>query len=60
MILKINCEYNDDGAWCTNKKVRRSLFGLGSRCCSEYNDKKCDKKITISKSTSPPPNVNRI
>ncbi len=31
-----NCVYNDNGAWCTNKSVKRSLFGIGARCCIAY------------------------
>lgn len=41
MVIKVNCKYNDDGAWCINKEIKRSLFGIGTRCCSEFNDKKC-------------------
>lgn len=41
MVIKVNCKYNDQGAWCTNKNVKRSLFGLGARCCSEREGKEC-------------------
>ena len=44
MIIKVNCKYNDKGAWCTNKNIKRSLFGIGARCCSEYNNISCDLK----------------
>lgn len=44
MQKKINCKYNDQGAWCNNKNIKRSLFGIGARCCSEFNDEKCDLK----------------
>ena len=37
VFLNINCIHNNDGAWCNNKKVKRSLFGIGARCCSEYS-----------------------
>lgn len=36
MPIKINCTDNDEGAWCKNKNIPRSLFGLGARCCVEY------------------------
>ena len=36
MLTRINCIYNDDGGWCKNKKIRRSLFGIGARCCAIY------------------------
>lgn len=42
---KINCEYNDKSAWCTNKNIKRSLFGLGARICLEHNDKECLLKV---------------
>jgi len=34
-MIRINCIYNDQGFWCTNKQIKRSLFGLGSRMCIE-------------------------
>lgn len=34
--VNINCIYNDRGAWCKNKKVKRCLFGIGARECIEY------------------------
>ncbi len=56
MQRKINCKYNDRGAWCTNKKIKRSLFGLGTRLCSEYNfDKICKLKEPILKGKPPTP-----
>ncbi len=36
MGININCTHNDQGAWCKNLEVKRSLFGLGARCCVEY------------------------
>ena len=44
MMIKINCKHNNQGVWCNNKDVDRSLFGLGARCCSEFNDKDCGLK----------------
>lgn len=52
MAIRINCVYNDNGAWCKNKNVKRSLFGLGSRCCINYpyeNKKHCKFKKTYEK-----------
>ena len=40
MMRKINCKWNNQGVWCKNKKVKRSLFGFGTRCCMEYNSNK--------------------
>lgn len=36
MPVSVNCQHNDGGAWCKNKLVKRSLFGIGARCCVEY------------------------
>ena len=33
---KVNCKYNEKGAWCSNEKVERGLFGLGERLCYDY------------------------
>ena len=38
MNLRVNCICNDRGAWCKNKNIKRSLFGLGARCCIDYPD----------------------
>ncbi len=35
-MININCIYTDRGAWCKNKNIKRSVFGLGARCCIEY------------------------
>jgi hypothetical protein len=43
------------GAWCTNKDIKRSLFGIGARCCTEFNDKKCDLKEIRTRKGKPPP-----
>ena len=55
MNIKINCVHNDQGAWCTNKKVKRSLFGIGARVCCEYNGKKCELKEKTTRKAPPPP-----
>jgi hypothetical protein len=60
MIGKINCVFNDCGAWCKNKYIKRSLFGIGARCCIEYpplNGKKCDLKKEYSRTVFVPPHV---
>jgi len=60
MIKRINCKHNDNGAWCTNINVKRSLFGIGARCCSEYNDKECNLKELRAKKGNPPPRPTSI
>ena len=49
MYKKINCRMNDQDAWCKDKRVKRSLFGLGARCCLEHNDQKCEYKDPVGK-----------
>ena len=46
MPHKVNCKWIDNVAWCKNKKVKRSLLGLGARCCKEYppHQEKCPFK----------------
>jgi hypothetical protein len=55
-MLKINCKYNDRGAWCKNKNIKRSLFGIGVRCCVEYphENKSCESKIKFPRPILPP------
>ena len=53
MQIKVNCIHN--GAWCKNKNVSRSLFGLGARVCSQYYGKKCEYKEKYKLSASPAP-----
>jgi hypothetical protein len=56
IIVKVNCINNDKGAYCKDKKVKRSLFGLGARCCSEYhNINKCPYKVGVNKNEVQPP-----
>ncbi|MFW5847506.1 MAG: hypothetical protein ACOCVF_01115 [bacterium] len=55
MIIKVNCKYNDQGAWCTNKEIKRSLFGLGARCCVEFDSSNtCSLKQPYRKTVPPP------
>lgn len=57
MGIKINCTHNDQGAWCTNKKIKKSFFGIGARCCIEfpYSSTKCALKKSSPKPPPPPP-----
>lgn len=56
-MINVNCIYNENGAWCNNKNVKRSLFGLGARVCSEYGKLSC-RKCTYSE-YYPRPTVNK-
>ena len=56
MGVSINCIFNDQGAWCTNKNIKRSVFGIGARCCIEYppfNGRKCKFKQEHKRSNKP-------
>lgn len=53
-MINVNCTYNDRGAWCTNKNIKRSLLGLGARCCKVFNGGECTH-ICNNKRVPPPP-----
>ena len=58
MGIKINCKYNDRGAWCTNEKIKRSLFGFGARCCTLFpclNGVVCEYQMKYKRPDPPPP-----
>jgi len=58
MGININCKYNDRGAWCINKNVKKSLWGFGARCCSLYpglNGEKCQYQVEYKRPQPPPP-----
>jgi hypothetical protein len=56
MNININCIYNDKGAWCKNENVPKSFFGIGSRCCKEFNGcEKCEFKEEHTRAKAPPP-----
>jgi hypothetical protein len=42
MGININCRQNDQGAWCRDRRVKRSLLGLGARVCSVFEGKPCE------------------
>lgn len=51
IVIKVNCKYNDQGAWCKCKQVKRSLFGFGERYCIQYDGKKCEYQVKSKKPT---------
>lgn len=45
MFINVNCIHADNpGGYCKNKKIKRSLFGFGARCCVKYfnTNKHCE------------------
>lgn len=55
MGIKINCVYNDKGAWCKNINIKRSFFGLGARCCKEFENPFKETCICRQRLRKPPP-----
>jgi hypothetical protein len=56
MIRNVNCIYTDDHAWCINKNIKRSLCGLGARCCVKYyNNVKCEFQVKHKRPDPPLP-----
>jgi len=55
--MGVNCKFNDQGTWCTNKNIKRSLFGfLGPRCCVDYPmHNKCKWKEHLTRPSPPLP-----
>jgi hypothetical protein len=61
-MRKINCIYNDNHAWCTNKNIKRSIFGIGARCCKVYpygEESNCEyfQPRSCLRPLQPPPSV---
>jgi len=57
-MINIDCKDNDQGVWCKNKNIKRSLFGLGARLCVLYpgfNEKICEYQTKQPRPLSPPP-----
>jgi len=36
MTIKIDCKFNNLGAWCKCKQVKRKWYEMGGRGCIEY------------------------
>lgn len=62
MFKNINCVWADNpGGYCKNKLIKRSLFGIGARCCVKYYDdnKKCKYLSPHVKPIQPPAGSHR-
>lgn len=55
VMVNVNCIFNDNGAWCKNKKIKRSLLGFGPRLCIEepYCQNKCKHQCKFPRPTIP-------
>lgn len=42
MSIKINCIKNDSGVLCKDKRIKRSLFGIGARVCKVAENQECE------------------
>ena len=61
MQTKRNCKFNNQGVWCTNKKIKSSLFGLGTRSCSDaYSANTCTYKEKLGRPVAPPPPPKKV
>lgn len=61
LMRNINCKHNDDHAWCTNKNIKRSLFGIGAGCCKIYpygKESDCEYNEKFPSPIAPPPSPN--
>lgn len=57
MPININCVYSNNGAWCNNRNIKRSLLGFGARCCVIYpptNIVKCKYQEMYPRPKHPP------
>jgi len=52
ITIKNDCKYSDKVSWCKNKNVKRSLFGIGARCCMELVPYYLDRKVCPFKTSS--------
>lgn len=54
---RVNCVYNDHGAWCKNKKTPRAFYVFGARCCALYHDDDatCDLRVMTKRPQTKPP-----
>lgn len=56
MQINVNCKQNEGHAWCKDKRVKRSLFGIGARVCCVSNGDKCPYQDPYPRpNISPPP-----
>lgn len=55
MQIKINCRKNDQGVWCKDKRVKRSLCGIGARLCLVAEGKDCPYQDKYPRPVPPSP-----
>jgi hypothetical protein len=60
MIKKVNCVKNDKGAWCKDRRVERSLSGMGARCCKVFDDDTCDYQVCFPRPVNSPSGFSRV
>lgn len=58
MVLKINCIHNNKNAWCNNKDIKRSFFGVGAIVCVEHNDEKCNLRQSKTRTVTHPSSIS--
>ena len=63
MGININCKKNNSGVWCKDKRIKRSLFGLGARMCLVAEGKECNYQDIHTRPPSPlsiPPAITPV
>lgn len=53
MHIRVNCRKNDSGIFCKDKRIKRSLFGIGARLCIVPEGKTCPFQEKFSKPQTP-------
>ena len=53
-MININCQSSTNNLYCKNKKVKRSLFGIGARVCSIVDGKNCPYQEEYPMPVAPP------
>jgi hypothetical protein len=54
MMQRVNCVSNEQGAWCRDARIKRSLFGIGARCCLVFEGKPCEYQQEHLRPAAPP------
>lgn len=54
-IKNVNCKKNNKGAWCKDKRIKKSLSGIGARCCKIFEGKICEYQDLYPKPQFPSP-----
>ncbi len=51
----VNCTANDHGVWCKDKRIKRSLWGIGARMCLVFDGQVCPLQQKYQRPAIHPP-----